>query len=121
MLILGGNGCGAHTVTGPCYCGRPTGRNSNKSHSNWPKRSENHRACVCWPILTSVLGAGFGADDGASLVMAFRGLQAESAAQGAVHQAVAKELHTLVIDPFEHWARGYKVYRSLQYESVAMF
>jgi hypothetical protein len=42
--------------------------------------------------------------------MAFRGLQAESAAQGAVHQAIAKELHTLVVDPFEHWARGYKVY-----------
>ena len=59
--------------------------------------------------MTRLLGTGFGADDGASLLMAFRGLQAESAAQGAVHLAIAKELHALVADPFEEWARGYKV------------
>lgn len=41
--------------------------------------------------------------------MAFRGLQAESAAQGVLHQSVAKDLQTLVADPFELWARGYKV------------
>lgn len=41
--------------------------------------------------------------------MAFRGLQAESAAQGKAHQTIAKELRTLVADPFELWARGYKV------------
>jgi len=53
-------------------------------------------------------GTGFGADDGASLLMAFRGLQAESVAQGAAHQAVSKELHTLVAEPFAQWAQGYK-------------
>jgi hypothetical protein len=62
-----------------------------------------------WSMLTSATGTGFAADDGASLLMAFRGLQAESAAQGAAHQAVAKELMSLVADPFEQWARGYKV------------
>lgn len=54
-------------------------------------------------------GAGFGADDGASLLMAFRGLQAESAAQGQAHNSIAKELSTLVADPFDDWARSYKV------------
>jgi hypothetical protein len=55
------------------------------------------------------LGTGFGADDGASLLMAFRGLQAESTAQGQAHNSIAKELSTLVADPFDDWARSYKV------------
>lgn len=55
------------------------------------------------------IGTGFVADDGASLLMAFRGLQAESAAQGHAHKSIAKELNTLVADPFEEWARGYRV------------
>lgn len=54
-------------------------------------------------------GTGFGVDDGASLLMAFRGLQAESKAQGEAHKAIAKELNTLVADPFNEWAQGYKV------------
>lgn len=54
-------------------------------------------------------GTGFGADDGASLLMAFRGLQAESKSQGETHKAIAKELNTLVADPFNEWAQGYKV------------
>lgn len=41
--------------------------------------------------------------------MAFRGLQAESIEQGQAHAAVANDLHTLVADPFEHWAQGHKV------------
>lgn len=41
--------------------------------------------------------------------MAFRGLQAESAAQGQAHNSIAKELTTLVADPFDDWARSYKV------------
>ena len=41
--------------------------------------------------------------------MAFRGLQAESANQGEAHKAIAKELHTLVADPFDEWAQGHKV------------
>lgn len=41
--------------------------------------------------------------------MAFRGLQAESAAQGEAHKAIAKELQTLVGEPFEEWAHGHKV------------
>lgn len=59
--------------------------------------------------LMSYLGTGFAADDGASLLMAFRGLQAESAAQGQAHKSIAKELNTLVADPFEDWAQGYRV------------
>jgi hypothetical protein len=54
-------------------------------------------------------GAGFGSDDGASLLMAFRGLQAESATQGQAHKAIAGELDSLVADPFELWAVQYKV------------
>ncbi|KAF8273068.1 hypothetical protein EI94DRAFT_1795447 [Lactarius quietus] len=52
-------------------------------------------------------GTAFGADDGATLLMAFRGLQAETAQQGGVHQAIARELHQLVVDPFEKWAKDY--------------
>lgn len=48
-------------------------------------------------------------DDGASLLMAFRGLQAESTAQGQAHKAIATELETLVADPFDQWAQTYKV------------
>lgn len=40
--------------------------------------------------------------------MAFRGLQAESAAQGQAHNSIAKELNTLVVDPFDDWAQSYK-------------
>lgn len=51
---------------------------------------------------------GFGADDGASLLMTFRGLQEESVSQGKAHQAVASELNTLVAAPFDDWSRNYK-------------
>lgn len=42
-------------------------------------------------------------------MLAFRGLQAESVVQGQAHHTVADELATLVADPFEDWAEGYKV------------
>jgi len=54
-------------------------------------------------------GSGFGADDGASLLMTFRGLQAEAVSQGQAHLNIAKELESLVADPFDQWAQGYKV------------
>ncbi|KAF8216353.1 hypothetical protein K438DRAFT_1797082 [Mycena galopus ATCC 62051] len=60
------------------------------------------------PALTGTAGAGFGVDDGASLLMAFRGLQAESVTQGQAHKAIAGELDALVADPFEQWAVQYK-------------
>ncbi|KAF8202488.1 hypothetical protein BJ912DRAFT_1110792 [Pholiota molesta] len=60
------------------------------------------------PLPTGKSSTGFGADDGASLLMAFRGLQAESTAQGQAHNSIAKELSTLVADPFDDWARSYK-------------
>ncbi|KAJ7760434.1 hypothetical protein B0H16DRAFT_1813870 [Mycena metata] len=60
------------------------------------------------PMLTGPAGKGFGIDDGASLLMAFRGLQAESTAQGQAHKSIATELDTLVADPFELWAQSYK-------------
>ncbi|KAH9851942.1 hypothetical protein C2E23DRAFT_214849 [Lenzites betulinus] len=50
----------------------------------------------------------FDVDDGASLLMAVRGLRDEAAAEGALHETVAKELQTAVADPFEKWAEGYK-------------
>lgn len=55
------------------------------------------------------LGTGFGKDEGASLLLAFRGLQSETAAQGQIHKTIAHELDTLVADPFDSWAQGYKV------------
>ncbi|KAJ3986364.1 hypothetical protein F5890DRAFT_1572336 [Lentinula detonsa] len=58
--------------------------------------------------LTGTTGTGFAADDGASLFMAFRGLQTESNAQALVHQNISKELSSLVADPFAEWAEGYK-------------
>ncbi|KZT59900.1 hypothetical protein CALCODRAFT_466345 [Calocera cornea HHB12733] len=69
------------------------------------------------PPLTGPRGAGFGADDGASLLMAFRGLQRESVLQGEVHGAVAKDLETIVLDPFAEWAQGHaaRVEESRQY------
>lgn len=41
--------------------------------------------------------------------MAFRGLQAETVAQGESHRVIAKELTELVADPFDEWAAGHKV------------
>lgn len=46
-------------------------------------------------------------DDGASLLVAFRGLQAESVKQGEVHLNIANELENLVADPFGSWADGH--------------
>ncbi|KAJ6591706.1 hypothetical protein DFH09DRAFT_182307 [Mycena vulgaris] len=60
------------------------------------------------PMLTGAAATGFGTDDGASLLMAFRGLQAESATQGQAHKTIATELETLVADPFDQWAQTYK-------------
>ncbi|KAJ6621349.1 hypothetical protein B0H10DRAFT_2432380 [Mycena sp. CBHHK59/15] len=60
------------------------------------------------PMLTGAAGMGFGTDDGASLLMAFRGLQAESVTQGQAHKTIANELETLVADPFDQWAQSYK-------------
>ena len=65
--------------------------------------------CVGLCLNHSVSGTAFSADDGATLLMAFRGLQAETAQQGGVHQAIARELHQLVADPFEKWAKDYHV------------
>ena len=56
--------------------------------------------------------SGFSADDGATLLMAFRGIQAETAEQGSVHKSIARELQQLVADPFEEWAKGYHVRHS---------
>ncbi|PPQ65486.1 hypothetical protein CVT26_000126 [Gymnopilus dilepis] len=63
---------------------------------------------LIYPAQTGKQGTGFSADEGASLLMAFRGLQAESVAQGQVHDNIAKELNTLVADPFDEWAQSYK-------------
>ena len=61
-------------------------------------------------VLTGVSsGSAFDVDDGASLLMAFKGLREEASAEGAIHESVAKELQTAVAEPFEKWAEGYKV------------
>jgi hypothetical protein len=49
-------------------------------------------------------GIGFGADDGASLLNTFRGLQREGIAQGEAHKELAKDLEELVVEPFKDWA-----------------
>lgn len=41
--------------------------------------------------------------------MAFRGLQAEAAEHGQLHEAVSNELFTLVAEPFQAWTQEYKV------------
>lgn len=41
--------------------------------------------------------------------MTFRGLQDESAAQARIHRGIARDLQTLVADPFNNWAQDYKV------------
>jgi len=64
-------------------------------------------------VLTLALDTGFKADDGATLLMAFRGIQAETTKQGGVHKSIARELHHLVADPFESWSKGYHVRLSL--------
>jgi len=61
-----------------------------------------------YPSNTS-LGTGFEKDDGATLLMTYRALQAESAKQGEAHKATAQELATLVADPFGQWASGHAV------------
>ncbi|KAF5361761.1 hypothetical protein D9756_002513 [Leucocoprinus leucothites] len=70
--------------------------------------AEAHLANSLINTTTSRKGTGFNADDGASLLLAFRGLQAEAGAQGQAHRTVANELATLVADPFEEWAEGFK-------------
>ncbi|KAG8979804.1 hypothetical protein FRB90_007907, partial [Tulasnella sp. 427] len=49
-------------------------------------------------------GNGFDKDDGASLLVAFRGLQHEAVAQGEAHLTIANELQNQVAEPFEAWA-----------------
>ncbi len=53
--------------------------------------------------------------------MTFRGLQDESAAQGQAHKSIAKELETLVVDPFDEWAQGFKVFHSLVTVFVSLY
>ncbi|KAL9713703.1 Rho-GTPase-activating protein 8 [Leucoagaricus gongylophorus] len=65
-------------------------------------------------------GTGFNADDGASLLLAFRGLQAESTAQGQAHRSIAKELIILVADPFEEWSEGYKARTRIRQSKTIM-
>ncbi|HEV7737605.1 MAG TPA: hypothetical protein VGO47_09590, partial [Chlamydiales bacterium] len=48
-------------------------------------------------------------DDGATLLMTFRALQSESQNQGEAHKTVAKDLASLVADPFGQWASGHAV------------
>ncbi|KAG8916646.1 hypothetical protein FRC01_002944, partial [Tulasnella sp. 417] len=49
-------------------------------------------------------GIGFDKDDGASLLVVFRGLQSESVVQGEAHLTVANTLQNDVSEPFEAWA-----------------
>ncbi|KAF9072244.1 hypothetical protein BDP27DRAFT_1320622 [Rhodocollybia butyracea] len=69
--------------------------------------------------LVGSTGNGFAADDGASLLMAFRGLQTESTTQGQMHHNISKELNSLVADPFAEWAKSYKE-RIMQSKGVVL-
>lgn len=68
-------------------------------------------SCSISPFIP--LATGFSADDGASLLVAFRGLQAESIVQGQAHKTIAQELDNLVASPFDEWAQGYSVSRTI--------
>ncbi|KAH9995488.1 hypothetical protein BJV77DRAFT_1059663 [Russula vinacea] len=68
---------------------------------------ENIGAALATTVTDTISGTGFIADDGATLLMAIRGIQAETAEQGDVHKSIARELQHLVADPFEGWAKGY--------------
>ncbi|OBZ74013.1 hypothetical protein A0H81_06063 [Grifola frondosa] len=66
-------------------------------------------SAIAATLATPARGASvFDDDDGASLLMAFRGLKEESLTQGKAHETVANELQAKVADPFEQWAAGYK-------------
>ncbi|CCO28439.1 Rho-GTPase-activating protein 8 [Rhizoctonia solani AG-1 IB] len=67
----------------------------------------NIAASLINPPLTGSRGTGFDADDGAALLRAFQGLQAESTSQGNAHKNLAQELDSMVADPFDNWAAGY--------------
>ncbi|THH02679.1 hypothetical protein EW026_g202 [Hermanssonia centrifuga] len=54
------------------------------------------------------IGSAFEKDEGASLLVAFRGIKEESLAQGQLHAAAAKDLQSKIADPFAEWANGYK-------------
>ncbi|KAG8834562.1 hypothetical protein FRC17_008396 [Serendipita sp. 399] len=60
------------------------------------------------PTAAGPRGTGFSADDGASLLMAFWGLQQETRAQGNGHKAIADDLNTLALQPFATWAKGHE-------------
>ncbi|KAG8929178.1 hypothetical protein FRC02_005910 [Tulasnella sp. 418] len=64
----------------------------------------NFAATLTAPLPKGYDGVGFGADDGASLYMAFRGLQHETAAQASIHSSIANDLQSQVTEPFEVWA-----------------
>ncbi|KAG7093658.1 hypothetical protein E1B28_007320 [Marasmius oreades] len=81
--------------------------------------AENQLANALSNLPNGKPGVGFHADDGASLLMTFQGLVAESVSQARIHRAVAKELETLVADPFEEWAGGYNS-RLQQSKSVVL-
>ena len=72
---------------------------------NKPSRYANNLARSETGLTKGALsGIGFGADDGASLLNTFRGLQHESISQGEAHKALATDLEALVVDPFKDWA-----------------
>ena len=48
-------------------------------------------------------------EGGASLLLAFRGLQEESIEQGKLHTSASQDLQTKIAEPFSEWAKGYKV------------
>ena len=54
-------------------------------------------------------GSAFEVDDGASLHMAVKSMREETITQGMLHESVAKELSTNVVEPFEKWATDHKV------------
>ena len=87
-----------------------------------PTLSLRQRRVVCVPFLpllfvdVNSLPECLAASDhgeGASLHLAFRGLQEESINQGKLHAEAAKDLQTKIAEPFASWAQGYKVGNSL--------
>ncbi|KAI0073278.1 hypothetical protein K474DRAFT_1666835 [Panus rudis PR-1116 ss-1] len=65
-------------------------------------------AAVANALATPAAGTAFETDDGASLAMAFRGLQEETLAQGKIHETISTDLRDKIAKPFAEWATGYK-------------
>lgn len=78
---------------------------------NFIRTRAEHERTYGYELRGSLAGArpdGFGADDGASFLAAYRQLRVSQADLADAHKKVAKQLDILVLAPFEDWSVGHK-------------